>query len=347
MKILIAGNLGYVGPCVTNELRASYPNAELIGFDLGLFAHCHTSPYAVPEIKLSSQVYGDVRNFPSTLLTGVDAVINLAAISNDPMGKEFEDATSTVNYKAAVELAKLCKENNVKNYVFASSCSMYGEASDFAKKENDKLNPLTAYARSKISTEQDLLALAADDFTITCCRFATACGYSERLRLDLVLNDFIAGAIANNEISILSDGTPWRPLINVKDMARALNWAATRENENGGQFLAVNTGADEWNYQVKELADAVASCIPNVKVSINTDAPPDKRSYKVDFSLFKSLAPNHQPIYNLEATINELKDELGKIDFSDKNYRESQLIRHEVLRRFKTEQLLNDSIAWQ
>lgn len=346
MKILIVGNLGYVGPGLVKQLRNSYPEANLIGFDMGLFAHCLTNTGAVPEVSLNTQYYGDVRSFPSKLLKHVDSVINLAAISNDPMGDEFEDATMAVNYQAAVTLAKECKKQGVKNYVFASSCSMYGTASDYSKKEDDELNPLTAYARSKVSAESDLHELAGEDFVVTCCRFATACGFSERMRLDLVLNDFVAGAIASKQITILSDGTPWRPLINVKDMARALDWAATRNSGNGGEFLAVNTGSDEWNYQVKDLAEAVANCIPGVSLSINSDAPPDKRSYKVNFDLFKSLAPNHQPQNDLVSTIYELKEGLEGILFSDKNFRESQLIRHQVLKRFKAEGLLDQQIAW-
>ena len=150
------------------------------------------------------------------------------------------------------------------------------------------LNPLTAYAKSKIQTEEDLNMLAEDNFVVTCLRFATACGSSDRLRLDLVLNDFVAGAIAAKEITVLSDGTPWRPLIHVKDMAIAMDWALRRPSHAGGTFLALNAGSNDWNYQVRDLAEAVAGIVPGVKVSINKDAPADKRSYQVDFSLYKN-----------------------------------------------------------
>jgi len=286
MKILITGNMGYVGPGVVSQLRATYPDAELIGFDTGYFAKCLTNPLFLPENKLSKQVFGDVRDFPEELLDGVDGIIYLAAISNDPMGNKFEEITMEVNYRSAVALAEMGRKNGVKSFVFASSCSMYGEADDDAKVETDKLNPLTAYARSKVAAEKELEPLATDDFTITCLRFATACGFSYRLRLDLVLNDFLAGAVTSNEISILSDGTPWRPLINVLDMARAIDWAVARPQDNGGAFLAINTGSNVWNYQVKELAEAVAEVIPGMKVSVNPDAPPDKRSYKVNFDMY-------------------------------------------------------------
>src|SRR5207253_4967291 len=145
--------------------------------------------------------------------------------------------------------------------------------------------PLTAYARSKVGCEQGLAPLADARFKITCLRFATACGMSDRLRLDLVVNDFVASAVASKKITILSDGTPWRPLIHVRDMARAIDWAFGRKPEAGGNFLVVNTGSDSWNYQVRNLAEAVSEIIPGIEVSINKAAPPDKRSYKVDFAL--------------------------------------------------------------
>ena len=163
---------------------------------------------------------------------------------------------------------------------------MYGYTQGGARKETDPTNPLTAYARSKIGTENALKQMDLGGMTVTSLRFATACGMSDRLRLDLVLNDFVACAVTSGEITVLSDGTPWRPLIDVEDMSRAIAWAVQRSAADGGHFLAVNVGRDEWNYQVKDLAAAVAAAVPGTKVSINTAAPPDKRSYKVDFSLF-------------------------------------------------------------
>ncbi len=346
MKIIIAGNLGYVGPSVTNQLRATFPDAELIGFDIGYFAHSLANPHYSPEVKLNAQVFGDIRKFPAKLLQGADAVLDLAAISNDPMGNKYEEVTMDVNYRAAVNLARLCKENGVKKFVYASSCSMYGAASEYPKKEEDELNPLTAYARSKVAAEKELEPLAGSDFTVTCLRFATACGFTNRLRLDLVLNDFVAGALVNNEIGILSDGSPWRPMINTKDMARAFEWGILRDNDQGGAFLAVNTGSNEWNNQIKPLAEAVAAEIPGVKVSVNPDAAPDKRSYRVNFDLYKSLAPDHQPIWDLQGTIRELRDNLLEMNFNDPNFRESKLIRLRVLHYLQEHQLINENLEW-
>jgi len=346
MKIIIAGNLGYVGPSVTNQLRSTFPDADLIGFDIGYFTHCLTNPSFFPEVQLNSQVFGDIRQFPENLLEDVDAVLDLAAISNDPMGNKYEEVTMEVNYKAAVNLARLCKRNGVKRFVYASSCSMYGAASEYPKKEGDELNPLTAYARSKVAAEKELEHLADEDFTITCLRFATACGFSNRLRLDLVLNDFVAGALVNKEIGILSDGSPWRPMINTRDMARAFEWGLLREKEQGGAFIAVNTGSNAWNNQIKPLAEAVASQIPGVRVTVNKDAAPDKRSYRVNFDLYKKMAPDHQPIWDLERTIKELKDNLIQMNFHDPHFRESSLIRLKVLNSLQEKGHINEKLEW-
>ncbi|MCI0753669.1 NAD-dependent epimerase/dehydratase family protein [Teichococcus vastitatis] len=328
MRILITGNMGYVGPVVAAHFRKVFPGATLVGFDRGWFGHCLTTQDQLPETLLDEQRFGDVRDLGVEDLRGFDAVVHLAAISNDPMGQRFEAVTDAINHQASVSVAKAAAEAGVKRFVFASSCSVYGIAGDGnARVESDQLNPLTAYARSKIDTENSLRALDNSGMVISCLRFATACGMSPRLRLDLVLNDFVAGALANKEVSVLSDGTPWRPLIHVRDMARAMEWAITRRPENGGHFLTVNVGSERWNYQVRDLAEAVGRAMPEARVSIATSAPPDKRSYKVDFSLFAKLAPQHQPQETLDGAIAELRDRLTEQGFSDPNYRKSFAIR--------------------
>jgi nucleoside-diphosphate-sugar epimerase len=346
MKILITGNMGYVGPGVVSQLRASFPSATLVGYDMAYFATSLTNATVLPESKLNEQIFGDVRTLPASVLEGVDTVIHLAAISNDPMGNKFEEVTLDVNYRSSIRIAQMAKEAGAKSYVFASSCSMYGAGGDGAKTEDSTLNPLTAYARSKVFTEQELQPLAGDGFTITCLRFATACGMSDRLRLDLVLNDFVAGAVASGKINILSDGSPWRPLIHVKDMARAIEWAVTREAANGGEFLAVNTGSNEWNYQVRELAAAVAEAIPGTEVTLNKDAAPDKRSYRVNFDLYKSLAPNHQPVYTLKQAIEELREGLVQMGFKDGDFRNSLLMRLKVLTSLQESEKINLQLVW-
>ncbi len=346
MKILVTGNMGYVGPCVIRQLRSSYPEATLVGFDMGYFGSCITTTEILPECRVDLQYFGDVRKLSEHVLDSVDAVVHLAGISNDPIGNRFEDVTLDVNYRSSIALAKKARKAGAKSFVFASSCSMYGAADDSARNEKSPLNPLTAYAKSKALTEKELEPLASEGFKVTSLRFSTACGWSERLRLDLVLNDFVAGAVSSKRIEILSDGTPWRPLINVKDMARAIDWAIGRDVNHGGEFLAVNVGSDEWNYQVKDLAAAVAKVIPDVDVSINKNAQPDKRSYRVDFGLFRELAPNHQPKVNLIDSIKELKEGLESLGFKDSKFRDSSYMRLKVLTELQDKGLLNEKLQW-
>lgn len=328
-KILILGNLGYVGPELTKLLRKTYPESHLTGFDCGYFSKFYTANLFSPDNFLDIQFYGDVRKCESLDLSQYDSIVALAAISNDPIGNKFETLTIDVNCDSLVKIAKRAKNQGVKSFVFASSCSVYGFAEEGDRTETSDVNPLTAYAKSKVKAEVELKKIATAEFKVTCLRFATACGMSDRLRLDLVLNDFVACAIANNHIEILSDGKPWRPLINVKDMGLAIDWAMNRETSE--PYILVNAGSNEWNYQVFELAETVKEVFPSITVSINENAAPDKRSYKVNFDEFKRIAPNHQPKYNLKQTILELKEGLEKINFNDKNFRNSNLIRLNVI----------------
>lgn len=347
MRILITGPMGYVGPMLTRHLRARFPGAELIGFDSGYFAHNLTGTSRLPESLLDALHFGDIRAFPPALLDGVDAVVHLAAISNDPMGKEFEAVTEAINERASIALARMAEERGVGRFVFASSCSIYGAAEGGPRRESDPLNPLTAYARSKVAMENALRANNAGKMTVTCLRFATACGMSDRLRLDLVLNDFVASALATGEITVLSDGTPWRPLIDVADMARAIEWAVGRTPQTGGDVLLVNVGSTKGNYQVKQLADVVAAELPGTKVSINRDAPPDKRSYQVDFSLFAELAPAHVPAISLAQSVRNLRDGLANMHFSDKEFRASSLMRLRTLKEHIARGRLTSDLHWQ
>jgi nucleoside-diphosphate-sugar epimerase len=344
-RILITGNTGYVGPAVLRQLRNSQPQATLIGLDNGYFAHCLTNAELLPEVAADIQYFADIRRLPADVFHGVDAVVHLAAISNDPMGNAFEEVTCDVNFHASVDLARQAKAAHVKAFIFASSCSMYGLADDTPRKETSPLNPLTAYAKSKVRTEGELQKLAGRDFAVTCLRFATACGMSPRLRLDLVVNDFVACAVTSREITILSDGTPWRPLIHVRDMARAIDWAIRRD-EGQGDFLAVNAGSDTWNYQVRQLAEAVAQVIPGVSISINPNAPPDNRSYRVDFGLYERLAPMHQPQVDLLTTIRELEAGLESMGFRDAHFRGSMFMRLEVLKRLREKGLIDGKLVW-
>jgi nucleoside-diphosphate-sugar epimerase len=349
MKILITGNLGYVGSILVKKLRDLYNrDVFIIGYDTGFFSNICTK-YDYNKIGLVDvQYYNDVRNFPKELLNGVDAVVYLAALSNDPMGNLFEKQTLDINYKSAIKIARFAKETGVKRFVFASSCSMYGaDENNKTKTEDSKLNPLTPYAKSKVFSESELKNLADENFIVTCLRFATACGMSDCMRLDLVLNDFVATAITTKKIQLLSDGMAWRPIIHINDMSRAIIWALERTLNQGGSFLAINTGANELNFRIKDLAFKVAELLDIGDVVINQNSPTDKRSYKVSFDLFKKLAPDFYPEFDLESMILDIRDGLSFIGFNDKNFRESFFMRLNYLKYLIKIGVLDENLYWK
>ena len=345
-RILITGNMGYVGPSVIAQLRESHPDASLIGLDAGYFAHCLTGCAALPERHLDYQYFGDVRSIPPSFLNDVDTIVHLAAISNDPIGNAYDEVTLEINHEATVRLAREAKAAGARSFVFAGSCSIYGVSSDSVATEESPARPLSRYAESKWRAEQGLEELAGDCFTVTSLRFGTACGMSDRLRLDVVLNDFVASAIATGTIAILSDGTPWRPLIHVADMARAIDWAIVRDPGESGDFLAVNAGSDEWNYRVRDLAEEVARAIPGVEVSLAGSGEPDRRSYRVSFERFAALAPDHGPAVDVQTAIDGLREGLERIRFADREFRSSRFIRLFVLQGLREQGLIDDRLQW-
>jgi len=344
VHVLVTGNLGYVGPHVVRRLREAFPGAVLSGLDTGYFAHCLSSA-ALPATVPHHQHVADLRDFDPAILAGVDAVVHLAAISNDPMGNRFADVTRAINHDAGVRLATRAREAGVRRFVFASSCSMYGAAADDARTEDSPLNPLTPYAQSKVSLEEALRGLAGQRFIVTSLRFATACGLSDRLRLDLVLNDFVAAAVAHGKITILSDGTPWRPLIAVSDMARAIEWALGRD-PGAGRFLAVNAGRDDWNFQVRDLAEAVAHEVPGAVVENAAGAQPDRRSYRVSFARFRSLARSHQPRATLPQVIREMAEGIRGLDLGEADFRRSRWTRLHALEELRASGKLSADLRW-
>lgn len=345
-NILITGNMGYVGSVIVPYLKKKYENLNLIGFDAAYFAHSLTGADIVPEAYLSKQYFGDLRNFDKGILNNVDGIVHLGAISNDPMGFNYEEVTKEINLESSKGLIGAAIEMGVQHFVFASSCSIYGQSEGASRKESDIQNPLTMYARSKVAVEQYFEDLNLSEMCVTCLRFATACGMSPRLRLDLVLNDFVAGAILNKKISILSDGSPWRPLINVEDMALAIEWALNRSSSDGGQILRINTGSNGWNFQIHQLAQIVAEVIPGVAISINKNAQLDKRSYKVDFTKFSELAPSFNPQKNIRETIMELSEGLAKTISLNQDFRNSSLIRLKTLEMHIEDRRLNKELRW-
>ena len=335
-KILVTGNMGYVGSVLIPFLRSQYPDSTLYGLDIGLYAGCLTQAEIVPEIYLNTQIYKDIRDVTYKDFEAIDTVVHLAGISNDPIGNENTAVTSEINYKATIRAAIAAKKAGVKNFVFASSCSVYGFSADVLT-EDSPINPLTAYAKSKADAEQGLRDIADSDFRITCLRFATACGPSARLRKDLVLNDFVASAVTTGKIKLMSDGSASRPLIDVRDMCQALAWAMGRD---GDPFLIVNVGLNEWNFKIKDLALRVSNVIPMAEISVWEKAQADQRSYHVDFSLYRNLRGSFTrcldfTIYDLESLITQPEQ------------KESRFVRLKQIHRLREKNLLNRNLGWE
>ena len=344
LKILITGNLGYVGSVLCDYLSRHYTHLELTGLDCGFFLDSSISN-RTPESRVT-QIMGDIRDVTPSMLKGTNAIVHLAAISNDPMGNKFGRITDVINRQGTRHLATAAAEAGVSSFVLASSCSMYGQSTAGRRKEMDSLNPLTAYARSKVQAEIDLHDVAFEKMTISCLRFATACGWSECLRLDLVLNDFVACALSTRSITLLSDGMALRPIIDVEDMARAITWAVFRNKDSGGQYLAVNAGSNNSNYRIKDLADIVSQEIPGTEVKIDGSAAADPRSYSVDFSLFEKIATNYQPSIPIKKSIKRLVEGLQQHNFHDTNFRKSELVRLIALNNKIQDGRLNEDLRW-
>jgi len=341
MKILVVGNMGYVGSVLVPYLRNNYPQSFIAGLDIGYFSE-RILPNYNPESSLDKQIIMDIRDLQKSNIQGYDVIINLAAVSNDPMGEEFESATREINFLAGVRLAKLAKQVGVKKFIFASSCSVYGQGGGKPKTELDEVNPLTEYAKSKINSEVELSKIASPKFIIKCLRFSTACGFSPRLRLDIVLNDFVAASIVKKHINILSDGNPWRPIIHVQDMARAIHWSI--EDSNDAVFQILNVGSINANFQVKELAEAVKTVNPTVEISINKKASPDKRTYKVDFSAYNNLAQNYQPIFSLEDSVKDLIKNIELLSLNGEDVKSSEFIRLKSLKESIKNNLIDSNL---
>ena len=350
MNYLITGNLGYIGPVLCKFIKFHNPNAKIIGYDNGYFLNCPIAAEVLSEKPyIDVQVYGDVRDKNKLLkyIAEADFIIHLAAISNDPMGSEFEMVTKKINQESSLFIAKEAIKSKTNSFIFASSCSVYGAGSDTPRVEEDLVNPLTIYAKSKIGTENNLLRI--DDYgetKITCLRFATACGYSPNLRLDLVLNDFVATALNSSEIEILSDGSPWRPLIDVEDMARAIYWSCHRSS--GEQMEILNIGSSSWNYQIKELAYAVKNILDkNIELKINHNAPSDKRSYKVCFDKFHRLAPEQfTPKITLQESVSRMIKALKPFSSRLARSERDHFIRLNILKSLKKNKLIDDNLDW-
>jgi len=289
MRVLVTGHQGYIGRVLT-PLLASHGH-EVVGLDSGLFEQCLLGP--APELPIPT-IRKDLREVELEDLRGFDAIIHLAALCNDPLGNLNPSLTVEINLRASVRLAELAKKAGVRRFLNSSSCSIYGAAGESWVTEEADLEPVTVYGQCKKEFEKALAELASDDFSPTNLRNATAYGMSPALRLDLVLNDFVATAFTTGRILILSDGTPWRPIVHVEDISRAFLAVleAPRELVHNESF---NVGQNQENYQIRELAEIVAGVVPGCRIEYAPGGGPDRRSYRVDCSKIRQRLPQFQP----------------------------------------------------
>ena len=340
-KILITGNMGYVGSYLTKYLKKNMTNTLLLGLDTGLFGSQLNTNLPIPEVFCDQHIFKDIRNIDKTDLKNIDKIVHLAAISNDPIGNQFETITNEINYEASKKLIQLACRSNVSHFVFASSCSVYGASDNKLRSEVDEVFPITAYAKSKIETEKFVLKKKFNDMLFTSLRFSTACGLSPRIRLDLAINDFVASAIVNKKIALNSNGLAWRPFIDVHDMSRAIHWALQRNNNDGGQKLIVNVGKNENNYLIKDLAEKIAKKINGVDLYLGKNSKQDKRSYKVDFTRYTELAKDFLPIKTIDNTIEDLI-----MNINVKNFDLSNQIRLNTINQLIKKNFISRDLKW-